>query len=131
MADADITHLCPELLVLYQQWLMECIAAGLAVRVTVTWRNPEDQDKAKAAGLSNASAGQSPHNCMIDGQPASKAFDFACFMADGHYIADGSAPEYKKAGEIGKSLGLVWGGDFHSIFDPDHLELPHWRGLNP
>lgn len=36
---------------------------------------------------------------------------------------------YCKLGEIGKSLGLVWGGDFHSIHDYPHFELPNWRSL--
>lgn len=128
MSDSDVTHLCPELLDKYREWLMECHAAGLAVKITVTWRDPVAQDAAYAAGLSKAKAGNSPHNCVdADGNPASKAFDFACFTPDAHYIADGSDPTYRKAGEIGKSLGLVWGGDFHSIFDPDHLELANWR----
>lgn len=128
MTDNDIHHLCPELLILYREWMMQCNAAGLAVKVIVTWRSAVDQNTAKAKGLSNASAGDSPHNCCdIDGNPASKAFDFAVFDEDGSYVKDGSDARYKQAGEIGKSLGLVWGGDFHSIFDPDHLELANWR----
>lgn len=128
MIDSDINHLCPELLILYREWLMQCHSSGLAVRVTVTWRGDVEQNAAFARGLSKAKAGQSPHNCLTpDGQPAARAFDFACFDEHAKYITDGSDPHYRKAGEIGEKLGLVWGGHFKSIFDPSHLELKSWR----
>lgn len=128
MTDRDIRDLCPELLIIYREWLMQCHEAGLAVKAIVTWRSASDQDKAKASGLSNASAGKSPHNCCdVNGKPASKAFDFAVFDADASYVTNGSDSRYRKAGEIGKSLGLTWGGDFHSFKDFDHLELSNWK----
>lgn len=127
MADCNINDLCPPLLILYREWLMQCIAAGLAVKVIVTWRSPSDQNIAKAKGLSNASAGESPHNCYnADGSMGSKAFDFACFDENGNYITNGADPRYTQAGEIGKSIGLVWGGDWHHP-DYDHLELSNWK----
>lgn len=123
MTDSNIRDLCPELQSIYKMWLSQCHDAGLAVRAIVTWRSSADQDAAKAKGLSNASAGQSPHNCCdTDGKPASRAFDFAVFAPN--YITDGADPRYTKAAEIGKELGLVWGGDWHSFKDYDHLELP-------
>lgn len=130
MTDRNISDLCPELQAIYGQWLAKCTAAGLHVRAIVTWRDPADQDAAKAEGLSKAGAGQSPHGiCDAKGNPCSYAFDFGCFTAGGTYITDGKDPRYSEAGAIGKQLGLVWGGDFHSIFDPDHLELPGWESL--
>jgi len=111
MTDANINDLSPELLTLYREWLMQCAAAGLAVKAIVTWRSSADQNTAKAKGLSNAASGQSPHNCCsADGLPFSKAFDFACFDDDGKYITDGTDDTYRQAGEIGVQLGLVWGG---------------------
>ena len=128
MSDRAISDLCPELQILAREWLAQCKAAKLNVGLIVTWRSPADQNAAEAEGLSNASAGQSPHNCCnTDGTPASKAFDFGVFEADGKYVTDGSDARYQQAAEIGKSLGLVWGGDFSSIFDPDHLELSNWK----
>lgn len=128
MTDADVTHLSPELLPIYREWVMQCNNAGIAVKAIVTWRSSADQNAAKAKGLSNAAAGQSAHNCCNeDGSPASKAFDFACFDENGDYITDGTDDDYRQAGEIGVQLGLVWGGNFHSIFDPDHLELPNCK----
>lgn len=128
MTDSAITDLCPELLSIYRQWLMQCHEDGLATKAIVTWRSDIDQNIAKAKGLSNASAGQSPHNCCDDdGNPASRAFDFAIFDENAKYITDGTDARYRQAGEIGKSLGLIWGGDFKSFPDYDHLEISGWK----
>ena len=128
MTDNNINHLCPELLTIYREWLMRCTAAGLAVKAIVTWRSSVDQDAAKAKGLSNAAAGESPHNCCDEeGTPASKAFDFAVFDANGDYVTNGADDRYTQAAEIGKDLGLVWGGDFRKFKDFDHLELANWK----
>ncbi len=129
MTDSNIHDLCPELLTKYRQWLIECHAVPLAVKAIVTWRSGVDQDAAQAAGLSKACAGQSPHNCIdTAGLPSSRAFDFAVFDEDGNYIKDGTDWRYTKAGEIAKSLGLVWGGDFvHAKPDYDHIEIFNWK----
>lgn len=129
MTDRDIADLCPDLQLIYQSWLDKCHAHGLKAKAIVTWRCAADQDAAKAKGLSNASAGQSPHNCTNPaGEPFSKAFDFAVFDDGAHYITDGADDRYKQAGEIGEQLGLVWGGRWNKP-DFDHLELPNWRTL--
>lgn len=126
MTDSDIHHLCPELLLIYREWMMQCTENGLVVRAIVTWRNAAEQNAAKAQGLSNAAAGQSPHNCCdSDGRPFSKAFDFAVFQ-NGVYITDGEDRRYTRAGEIGEKLGLQWGGRWHHP-DYDHLELRNWK----
>lgn len=126
MTDRNPAHLCPELQAIARQWLSSCQIAGLTARINVTWRNPTDQDKAYAAGLSNAKAGQSPHNITLrDGTPYSMAFDFALFD-NGKYITDGEDDRYKRAGVIGKDLGLAWGGDWHRP-DWDHLEMSDWK----
>jgi len=128
-ADTNISDLCPELQIIYRQWLAQCHAAGLAVKVIVTWRDAANQNAAKAAGLSKACFGASPHNCCDDtGAPASKAFDFAVFDENACYITDGADTRYRQAGEIGKGLGLVWGGDWVHFKDFDHLELNNWKG---
>lgn len=128
MTDSNIKDLCPELLIIYQKWLVQCHEAGLATKAIITWRSGIDQNIAQANGLSNATAGKSPHNCCdANRNPSSKAFDFAIFD-NGQYIKDGEDPRYKQAGEIGKSLGLVWGGDWHRP-DWDHLELTNWENI--
>lgn len=127
MTDRDIADLCPDLQLIYQNWLDKCHAQGLKAKAIVTWRSAADQDAAKANGLSNANAGQSPHNCVtIDGEPFSKAFDFACFDENAQYITNGTDDRYRQAGEIGESLGLEWGGRWNKP-DWDHLQLTNWK----
>jgi hypothetical protein len=132
MTDRDPNHLCEPLRVIYQEWLDRCTAAGLQVKAIVTYRSGLDQDVAKQNGLSNASAGQSPHNCTdANGNPASKAFDFGIFEDHGVYITDGTDDRYRQAAEIGEQLGLEWGGRWlHPDFD--HLEMANWKAsLSP
>jgi peptidoglycan LD-endopeptidase CwlK len=128
MSSRDVNHLHPALLPIYREWLIRCHAENLAVKVICTWRSAMEQNAAKAKGFSNASAGQSPHNCVdTNGNPASKAFDFAVFDENARYVTDGKDARYTRAGAIAKELGLVWGGDFKSIFDPSHIELKNWK----
>lgn len=96
------------------------------MRPIVTWRGQDEQNEAKAKGLSNAAWGSSPHN-HVDGtgMPCSLAFDFACF-SDGQYLTDGTDYHYSHAGDIAKQLGMVWGGDWHHP-DFDHIEVPDWQ----
>ncbi len=127
MTDANLNDLDPVLLKMYRQWLIECYAIPIAVKAIVTWRSPTDQNLAKAKGLSNAAAGESPHNCCTpDGLPSSKAFDFAVFDDDGKYITDGTDERYTQAGEIAEQLGLEWGGRWKHP-DYDHIELADWK----
>lgn len=125
MTDNALSDLDPRLQIIAQQWLDLCAAAKINVRITVTYRDADAQGAAYDKGLSNAKAGQSPHNCCIDGKPASRAFDFAVF-SDGQYITDGTDLRYRQAGEIGKSLGLEYGGDWHKP-DHDHLQMSSWK----
>lgn len=129
MTDSNLADLDPRLLVLYRQWLDLCHAAGLRARATITWRSGADQDAAQAAGLSKACHGQSPHNCVDEqGLPASKAFDFGIFNADGSLERKGADPRYRQAGEIAESIGLVCGMRWKKP-DYDHIELANWKTL--
>lgn len=125
---ALMSQLDDRLIPLAEQFLAQCKAAGLDCRITVTWRGEAAQNAAKAANLSRAKFGDSPHNCHDqDGQPCSRAFDFAIFR-DGEYVKNGSDSAYSKAGQIGEKLGLTYGGRWHTP-DFDHLQLPNWRNL--
>lgn len=135
MADSNFTDLDLGLQPLAQQWLDQTNAAisPFKCRIVVTWRDANAQNAAKAAGLSKAGAGSSPHNCCLpDGTPASKAFDFAVFDPDGNYISDGTNPAYATAGQIAESLGLEWAGTWTIDQDGcgpdyDHIQIRNWR----
>lgn len=137
MSDRALDDLDPELYTLCLQWMGSCEALGLRVGISQTYRSSAEQDEDYAKGrtspgniITNAKGGESPHNCVDEnGNPAAKAFDFYLYATDDQTQLDwdSSDPDWQKAISIGKSLGLVSGGDFHSIKDFPHFELPNWR----
>jgi peptidoglycan L-alanyl-D-glutamate endopeptidase CwlK len=128
MASRDPNDLCPELRPIYFQWLNAVKDAGHDVLTICTWRSPEEQLVAFNSGKSKRLKG--PHNYVDDnGKPASRAFDFALLIngkitwsttidndQNGH-------PDYIEIGQIGKDLGLEYGGDWPHLKDYDHLQL--------
>lgn len=127
MADSNLSDLDEELQPLAQQCLDEYISNNPnrhPARITVTWRSAGDQQAAYDAGLSKCKPGEGKHNVTVDGKPASRAFDFACFLENGNYIADGTHQYYSDFGAIAERLGLSWGGSWtHGFKDYDHIEL--------
>lgn len=134
---SNLLELDPRLQPIAQAFLKDSNASLAPSKcvITVTWRNPEAQNAAHAAGLSNAAAGHSPHNCVdINGNPSSRAFDYAILDKDGHYVTNGEDSRYATTGQIGKNLLLVWGGDWtmekdHCNPDYDHLQMINWKSL--
>lgn len=91
---------------------------GIEIKVTSGTRTYAEQDKLFAqGGVTKARGGQSNHNFGL-------AFDITIF--DGAQPV-WESPKYKTVGQLGKSLGLSWGGDWTSIVDEPHFELrPKW-----
>lgn len=69
--------------------------------------------------VTNAKPGSSWHNHGV-------AFDIGVFR-DGSYIEE--SPAYRTVGQIGKSLGFEWGGDFQSIVDEPHFQMTNGKSL--
>lgn len=91
---------------------------GIICKVTSGTRTYEEQDKLFAQGnVTRARGGYSNHNFGV-------AFDVTIFD-NGRPVYE--SPKYQKLGELGKSLGLSWGGDWKSFQDEPHFELrPKW-----
>lgn len=147
----DVTLLDKRLQVLLSKFLSECAKQNLKVIVVQTHRSAAYQNslfaqgrttqELRAAGVlyvegqpkmprvTKAKAGTSPHEWTNkDGTPAARAFDIAVFNEKG--IIDWERKDlFQKAGAIGKSVGLAWGGDFKSYFDGPHFELKDWQTL--
>lgn len=130
MASRDINALHPILKPLYLQFIADCKEAGIDAFATCTYRSSAEQNELYAQGrtkpgrkVTNAKGGQSEHNFTLNGKPASRAFDIA-IRVNGSLNWDTRHPHWKRAGQIGKALGLVWGGDFKSIKDFPHFQLP-------
>ncbi|MDG4603750.1 MAG: phage tail tape measure C-terminal domain-containing protein [Defluviicoccus sp.] len=101
----------------YASKLVERAAAeGIDVKVTSLIRSRDEQQRLYDAwlargktGLPVAPPGKSKHEQGL-------AFDVAV-------QGGGSQQQWQRLGELGKSLGMRWGGDF-SRADPVHFEIP-------
>ena len=108
----------------------ECEKAGLKIKITDTLRTKAEQNALYAQGrtkpgnkVTNASYPKSNHNWGI-------AFDFCRNDGKGaFYDNDGF---FTKVGQVGKRIGLEWGGDWTSFKDKPHFEYAgfgKWRDL--
>lgn len=128
----DLAHLHPRLEPLARSLIEQAAARGIKTVVSCTYRPAALQDQYYAQGrtapgrrITNARGGESPHNSTLDGKPASKAFDI--YPVTGTQLAPASDPRWSVLADLGKGLGLVWGGDFRSLKDSPHFELPKWK----
>jgi hypothetical protein len=93
--------------------------------ITDGYRSFEEQTKLYAQGrtapgsiVTNAKAGQSPHNFGL-------AIDVA-FRGDGTTQAIYSLDLYKKLVPLATSLSLTWGGSWSGFHDNPHFEMNDW-----
>lgn len=119
----DISLLNPYLKSLVEKFLVKCKESGLDVIITQTLRSVKEQNDLYAQGrtkpgniVTNAKGGYSMHNYGL-------AFDIA-IKKNGTIVWD-DQKLYAKAGEIGNSLGLEWGGSWRSFKDYPHFQ---WTG---
>lgn len=91
---------------------------GITIKITSGTRTYAEQDALFNKGnVTKARGGHSNHNFGL-------AFDVTMF--------DGSkpiweSPRYKTLGQLGKLLGLTWGGDWQNFVDEPHYQLePEW-----
>lgn len=129
MPSRKIEDLHPRLQPIARQFLAECEAAGLDILITCTYRSDAEQAAEYAKGrtapgpkTTYAMPGQSKHNATLGGKPAALAFDIVP-MENGKCCWAATHPAWKKAGEIGKRLGLSWAGDWTRFRELAHLEL--------
>lgn len=134
MPSRKIADLHPDMQPLCAQFIANCADDGIKIGISCTYRSNEEQDQYYASGrtipgriLTNAQAGESPHNCTLDdGTPAAKAFDFFIYNDDGSTLDWNAADDkWRAAILIGKSLGMV-SGDSFKFRDTDHFELKDW-----
>ena len=102
------------------KFIQDAEKAGMKLRVTAAYRTCQEQNELYAQGrtkpgniVTNARCNESMHN-----------FGLAIDVVE---IKDGKAlwvnPNWTKIGQLGKSLGMVWGGDFAPISDKPHFEM--------
>ncbi len=124
MRDTSLLH--PKLKEKLQDFLSECEKHGLKVGIAETLRTAAEQDALYAKGrtqpgkiVTNAkgSSYSSMHQWGV-------AFDI--YRNDGKGAYNTSDGFFEKAGKIGESIGLIWGGSWKGFADMPHFQLPDW-----
>lgn len=117
---ADISLLLPKVKQMTEQFIAKCKEQGIDVTITSAYRSSEEQDRLYAQGrttpgnvVTNAKGGSSMHNwkCAIDFAPVKNGV-----------IPWNDKMLFTKVGQIGKSCGFEWGGDWTSFLDLPHLQ---------
>lgn len=130
----DVSQLHPTLQQKVNQLIELCKKNGISIKIGECVRTVAEQDALYAKGrtkpgnkVTNAkgSTYSSMHQWGI-------AFDFYLDMdidGDGSKADDAfnnKTKMFNKVGALGKSIGLEWGGDWKSIVDLPHFQLPNW-----
>lgn len=118
-----IEDLNPYVATLARKMIAAAKKEGIDVLVTSTYRDGESQNYLYAQGrtrpgkvVTNARAGQSWHNYKL-------AFDVVPIVGGKAMWND--LRTFKRLGEIGKSVGLEWAGDWKSFKEYPHFQ---WTG---
>lgn len=122
----DISMLHPRIQDIIPKLKAVCLENGLVIGIGECVRTKEEQDNLYKKGrtlpgniVTNAkgSTYSSMHQWGV-------AFDF--YRNDKKGAFDDSDGFFKKVGNLGKELGLFWGGDFKSPVDKPHFQLNDW-----
>jgi hypothetical protein len=105
--------------------ILRCAEAGIGVVVIDTLRSEEEHRRNVAAGVSWVR--RSRHLPNRAGK--AEAVDLAPEICTREKGWAPTHPHWRKMGEIGESLGLVWGGRW-KVCDLGHFELPRVAGVD-
>ena len=122
----DITLCHPRLQKLAAELAKKCAAQGLQIKIGETFRTVAEQDALYAQGRT------APGNIVTNAKGTSynsfhqwgTAFDI--YRNDGQGAYNESGKFFERVGAIGTSIGLEWGGNWKSIVDKPHFQLPDW-----
>lgn len=105
-----------------------CAQRGIELLVYCTYRSGAEQDHLYAQGrtmpgkiVTYAKSGQSKHNHMEGGRPASLAYD--CVPLTSGKPAWGDKNLYAIVGELGERCGLSWAGRWKRFKEYPHFEV--------
>jgi peptidoglycan L-alanyl-D-glutamate endopeptidase CwlK len=138
VASRLLTDLHPDLQPLAERFLARCAERQVDVLIVCTYRSNEEQDRLYAQSrttpgprVTDARAGQSAHNFVIDGKPAAKAFDAVPLLYGKPIWEDPRDKDkdwtndfgWRVMGEVAAEVGLDWYGRPGAIF----REAPHFQ----
>lgn len=125
----DLNHLRKDVKEKAELLFKKASAIGIDLLVTCTYRSNEEQAALYAIGrtakgrvVTNALPGESKHNNMEGGEPASLAFDVVPLVA-GKPMWDASNPVWQVVGGLGESVGLKWAGRWKRFKEFPHFEV--------
>ena len=98
---------------------------GIIIIITQALRTWAEQDKLYAKGRTEPPIGPQHFVTKAKGGSSFHNFTLAADIAvmDGDVVNwDADDPRYKRCGEIGRSLGLEWGGDWKGFRDVPHFQ---------
>lgn len=134
----SLDDLHPEVRPLVDAFLAACAKAKIDILVTCTWRSPQEQARLYAQGrtkpgkiVTRAQPGQSMHNAMRGGKPASLAVDVVPMRAGKPvWGTTGADLElWQKVGKLGEKAGLEWAGRWTRFREFPHFQHPKAREL--
>jgi peptidoglycan L-alanyl-D-glutamate endopeptidase CwlK len=117
----NLNDLLPVVKLKVERFMGLCVANGIDLLITSTYRDYESQDALYAQGrtapgkiVTNAKGGHSFHNyqCAVDVVP----------IVNGKPDWDGSHPVWAKLGEFGKQAGLDWAGEWKTFKELAHFQ---------
>jgi len=121
ISSRNLNDLLPVVKSKVERFMGLCVANGIDLLVTSTYRDNESQNALYAQGrtapgsiVTNAKGGQSFHNfqCAVDVVP----------LVNGKPDWDGSHPIWAKLGELGKQAGLEWAGEWKTFKELAHFQ---------
>jgi peptidoglycan L-alanyl-D-glutamate endopeptidase CwlK len=120
ISESRIETLHPSIRNVARNFINEAEKQGIKLRVTSALRTFAEQDELYAQGrtkpgniVTNARGGFSNHNFGL-------AFDVVPIV---NGKAQWNSKDWNKIGQIGKSFGFVWGGDWKGLVDKPHFEM--------
>jgi len=118
-SEKNLATVKPELAKLGRELLRRLAAEGLTFKVTSGNRTKEEQAALYAQG--RTAPGPRVTWTMKSRHIGGRAIDLTLFSGKNPVW---ESRYYDRAGEVGKELGLVWGGDWTRTKDKPHFELP-------
>ena len=122
----DITLCHPRLQKLAVQLVESANRQNLKIKIGETFRTVAEQDALYAQGRTKPGkiVTNAPGKNYSSYHQWGTAFDV--YRDDGHGAYNESGKFFERVGAIGVSLGLEWGGNWKTIVDKPHFQLPDW-----
>jgi peptidoglycan LD-endopeptidase CwlK len=125
MASRRLEDLHPAIQAKAAEHIKACEWAGIQLLIYCTYRSAAEQKSLYAQGRTKPGAKvtwtlKSKHSNTMDGKPASLAYDCVPILKGKAVWSDQEL--YAKVGNIGKKIGLTWGGDW-KVRDSTHFEI--------